>query len=568
MPVSTQRTSRSWCSRLVSTARSPRLPANLQATAGTGQVALSWQASTDNVGVTGYRVFRGTDPDREPRRIGDLLHGHRPRSGPVQLHGARDRRRAEPVGPEQHGERDRAGHHEADGPRQLSPPPPAPARSRCSWQASTDNVGVTGYRVFRGTDPDREPRARPRRPTRTPASPRARTATRCARSTPRRTCPTRATRQAPPCRTPRSRRRPATSHATAGTGQVALTWQASTRQRRRDRLPGLPRHRPDREPRARPRRPTPTRGLAPGPYSYTVRAIDAAQNLSDPSNTASATVPDTTKPTAPGNLQRDRRAPARSRSPGRPRRDNVGVTGYRVFRGDHADREPGRVRDLLHGHRPRPGPVQLHRARDRRRAEPVRPEQHGERHGGGHHRTDRPPEPHGDAQRLEEGRPDLGGLDRQRRRHRLPGLPRSRGDREHRRHGDFLHGHTNVAPRSTQLHGARPGRRRQPIRLQRPGERRRCPDTSKPTAPDQPRRDRRTAPTQVGPHLGRVDRRRRRGRLLGLPRRQPRGHRRLGHVLLRRGPARHLRPTTVRAVDAAGNLSDPSNTDTRDRDAA
>jgi acid phosphatase type 7 len=37
----------------------PTAPGNLTATAGQGQVALGWQASTDNVGVTGYRVYRG-----------------------------------------------------------------------------------------------------------------------------------------------------------------------------------------------------------------------------------------------------------------------------------------------------------------------------------------------------------------------------------------------------------------------------------------------------------------------------------------------------------------------------
>ena len=47
-------------------------------------------------------------------------------------------------------------------------------------------------------------------------------------------------------------------------------------------------------------------GLRPGTYSYTVRAVDAAGNLSDHSNTASATVPDITKPTPPGNLRTDR----------------------------------------------------------------------------------------------------------------------------------------------------------------------------------------------------------------------------------------------------------------------
>ena len=36
-------------------------------------------------------------------------------------------------------------------------------------------------------------------------------------------------------------------------------------------------------------------GLAAGSYSYTVRAVDAAGNLSDASNTATATVPDSTQ---------------------------------------------------------------------------------------------------------------------------------------------------------------------------------------------------------------------------------------------------------------------------------
>jgi hypothetical protein len=36
----------------------PTVPANLTATAGNGQVSLSWTASSDNVGVTGYDVYR------------------------------------------------------------------------------------------------------------------------------------------------------------------------------------------------------------------------------------------------------------------------------------------------------------------------------------------------------------------------------------------------------------------------------------------------------------------------------------------------------------------------------
>ena len=37
----------------------PSVPGNLTATASVWQVALNWNASTDNVGVTGYRIYRG-----------------------------------------------------------------------------------------------------------------------------------------------------------------------------------------------------------------------------------------------------------------------------------------------------------------------------------------------------------------------------------------------------------------------------------------------------------------------------------------------------------------------------
>src|SRR5207237_8686877 len=73
-------------------------------------------------------------------------------------------------------------------------------------------------------------------------------------------------------------------------------------------------------------------GLGAGTYSYTVKAVDAAGNLSDPSNSASGTVPDTTKPTAPGTLTATASAGQVALS-WQPSSDNVGVTGYRVFHG-------------------------------------------------------------------------------------------------------------------------------------------------------------------------------------------------------------------------------------------
>ena len=176
--------------------------------------------------------------------------------------------------------------------------------------------------------------------------------------------------------------------ATAGTGQVALTWQAST-----DDV-GVTGYRVYRGTTqiatlgASAHSHTDT-GLAPGPYSYTVRAIDAARNLSDPSNTATATVPDTTAPTVPQNLT------ARSA--------------------------------------------------------------------------------------LEAGGPHVAGLDRQRRRHGLPGVPRSRWRSRTSVPPVFLHEH-ECPPRATQLHGACPRRRRQPIRLSNTATVT-VPDTNKPAAP-------------------------------------------------------------------------------------
>lgn len=44
---------------VVSDQTPPSTPTNLVGTAGTNQASLTWTASTDNIGVTGYRVYRG-----------------------------------------------------------------------------------------------------------------------------------------------------------------------------------------------------------------------------------------------------------------------------------------------------------------------------------------------------------------------------------------------------------------------------------------------------------------------------------------------------------------------------
>lgn len=67
-------------------------------------------------------------------------------------------------------------------------------------------------------------------------------------------------------------------------------------------------------------------------YTYRVRAADAAGNLSAYSNTATAIPPDTTAPTAPTNLSATAISSSQINSTWTASTDNVGVTGYRVER--------------------------------------------------------------------------------------------------------------------------------------------------------------------------------------------------------------------------------------------
>ena len=68
------------------------------------------------------------------------------------------------------------------------------------------------------------------------------------------------------------------------------------------------------------------------PYQYTVRALDARQNRSAASNTATVTVPDIVKPTAPANLVGQVAGPARVDLSWTASTDNVGVSNYEIYR--------------------------------------------------------------------------------------------------------------------------------------------------------------------------------------------------------------------------------------------
>ena len=120
---------------------------------GHDHVDLSWEASTDDVAVTGYGVYRDGACSRQLARRRLLrrelapgphsyevraLDAGRQRLRPQQrgrLHGHPTRRRGAPTAP---------------GNLAATNGGPAPGQVTLTWLASSDNVAVTGYRIYRG----------------------------------------------------------------------------------------------------------------------------------------------------------------------------------------------------------------------------------------------------------------------------------------------------------------------------------------------------------------------------------------------------------------------------------
>src|SRR5436309_2603012 len=127
----------------------PSVPAGLTATNGSGSVGLSWSASTDNVGVTGYTIYRN---GASLATVGGAVLGYADAtvSSATAYTYSLDAF-------------DAAGNHSP----QSSPvsittldwvPPSTPSGLTgtagtttvgLSWNAATDNVGVSGYTVYR-----------------------------------------------------------------------------------------------------------------------------------------------------------------------------------------------------------------------------------------------------------------------------------------------------------------------------------------------------------------------------------------------------------------------------------
>ena len=119
----------------------------------TRPISVAWNASTDNVGVTGYRIYRnGT---HIAHHGGDQLHADRPglRHGSTQIGlTAIDAAGNESYRPEaiKNESTTACGDASRRRSRRASRTTGTTQTSiSVRWNASTDNVGVTGYRIYR-----------------------------------------------------------------------------------------------------------------------------------------------------------------------------------------------------------------------------------------------------------------------------------------------------------------------------------------------------------------------------------------------------------------------------------
>ncbi|MDX6647555.1 MAG: hypothetical protein QOK40_3282 [Miltoncostaeaceae bacterium] len=131
----------------------PAAPTAMSATAvGSTQVSLAWDPAADNVGVTGYRVFRGAAQVGTPTATSFTDIGLSP--GTAYSYTVKAVDAAGNVGPASNALAVTSAAPSGDI---QAPTAPATLRSTAvgstevslAWQPANDNVGVTGYRVLR-----------------------------------------------------------------------------------------------------------------------------------------------------------------------------------------------------------------------------------------------------------------------------------------------------------------------------------------------------------------------------------------------------------------------------------
>ncbi|MFJ6217054.1 discoidin domain-containing protein [Streptomyces sp. NPDC092296] len=131
--------------------QAPTAPANLAYTQpASGQIKLTWSASTDNVGVTGYDIYANGTLRTSVAGNVTTYTDSQPDSATVSYFV-----RAKDAAGNQSGNSNTVTRTGATGDTQAPTAPanlaytqPASGQIKLTWTASTDNVGVTGYDIY------------------------------------------------------------------------------------------------------------------------------------------------------------------------------------------------------------------------------------------------------------------------------------------------------------------------------------------------------------------------------------------------------------------------------------
>jgi chitodextrinase len=325
--------------------QAPTVPTGLVGTAvSSSQINLSWNPSTDNVGVTGYYVYlndvalttTATTSFQHTGLTAGTTYNYR-----VSSYDAAANNSAWTATPVSVTTPPAADTIAPSVPSGLTATAVSPAQINLSWAASTDNVGVSGYRVYRAgtllatlgavtsyqstglapsTTYSYTVQAVDAAGNASAQSASASATTQAASDTIAPSVPT------------------GLAAAAVSSTQINLSWAAST-----DNV-GVSGYRVYRAGTLLATLGAVTSyqstGLAPSTtYSYTVQAVDAAGNASAQSTSASATTQaasDTIAPSVPTGLRAKVVSQTRASLTWAASTDNVGVTGYRVYLNDVA----------------------------------------------------------------------------------------------------------------------------------------------------------------------------------------------------------------------------------------
>ncbi|GAA4416374.1 hypothetical protein GCM10023148_13470 [Actinokineospora soli] len=133
----------------------PSVPGGLRSTGTTaGSVSLAWDASTDNVGVTGYDVYNGATLATTVTTTSATVSGLSPDTAYTFTVKARDAAGNTSAASTSVTARTQPG--TADGEPPTTPGSPRVTGTTATsvslaWDSSADNVGVTGYEVYNGS---------------------------------------------------------------------------------------------------------------------------------------------------------------------------------------------------------------------------------------------------------------------------------------------------------------------------------------------------------------------------------------------------------------------------------